>query len=225
MAPGADRDRAGREPPPRSSDLPAPTAGPGPVSLPATPGPDKAFQELRDTVSWHHPHTPPTAARALALSRALSGGSPAWGIKGNTQGRSREAAGKPQWEPVCRDRDGAGNTHTLFGPSTEETEAQGGQAKPEEGAGTPRAWVGDRSGVLPHTDQAKDAKDGGGEDDQEVDEGQQDHGDGDVADPAEVLPLEQHLLDGPAHLAAETGQGLTLRPRSQAPPGPLSPQA
>lgn len=54
--------------------------------------------------------------------------------------------------------------------------------------------------MLPPTNQAKDAENGGGKDHEEVDEGQQDHGNGDVADPAEVFPLEQHLLDGPTHL-------------------------
>ena len=74
----------------------------------------------------------------------------------------------------------------------------------------------DRSRVLPRTNHAEDAEDGGGEDDQEVDEGQQDHGNGDMADPAEVLPLEQHLLDGPAHLG--TGTGCHTAPLE---PGPI----
>ena len=45
------------------------------------------------------------------------------------------------------------------------------------------------------TDDAKDAQDVGGKDDQHVDEGEQRYGNGDVARPVERLVGEQHLLE------------------------------
>lgn len=50
------------------------------------------------------------------------------------------------------------------------------------------------------TDESKDVPDGGDEDDQGVGAGQQDHGDGNVADPAEVLGGAQEVVDRGADL-------------------------
>ena len=50
------------------------------------------------------------------------------------------------------------------------------------------------------TDDAEDAQDVGGEDDQQVDEGEEHHCDGGVPQPVEGLGGEQHLLDGSPHL-------------------------
>lgn len=50
------------------------------------------------------------------------------------------------------------------------------------------------------TDEAKDVPDGGDEDDQGVGASQQDHGDDDVADPAEVLGGAQEVVDRGADL-------------------------
>lgn len=47
----------------------------------------------------------------------------------------------------------------------------------------------------PLTDEAEDVPDGGDEDDQGVGAGEQDHGDNDVADPAEVLGGAQEVVD------------------------------
>lgn len=80
-------------------------------------------------------------------------------------------------------------------------------------------WGDGDGAALPLTDQPEDAEDGGSKNDQEVDEGQQDHGDGDVADPAEVLALEQHLLDSTAHLGTGTG---TCHTPSSEPPHPCT---
>lgn len=50
------------------------------------------------------------------------------------------------------------------------------------------------------TDESKDVPDGGDEDDQGIGAGQQDHGDDNVADPAEVLGGAQEVVDGGADL-------------------------
>ena len=57
------------------------------------------------------------------------------------------------------------------------------------------------------TNDPEDAQDVGGEDDEHVDAGEEDGGDGDVPQPAEGRIGKEHLLDGPAHLriTAETG--------------------
>lgn len=50
------------------------------------------------------------------------------------------------------------------------------------------------------TDNSEDAEDVRCKDDEHVDEGEEDDGDDDVADPVECLVGEDHLLNGPAHL-------------------------
>ncbi len=50
------------------------------------------------------------------------------------------------------------------------------------------------------TNDAKDAQDVRREDDQHIDEGQENDGDGDVSDPVEGLVREYHLLNGSSHL-------------------------
>lgn len=50
------------------------------------------------------------------------------------------------------------------------------------------------------TNQTKDAQDGGGKNDKQVNRCQQHSSDDDVPNPAEVLVLKQHLLNGATHL-------------------------
>lgn len=50
------------------------------------------------------------------------------------------------------------------------------------------------------TNDAKDAQDVGSEDDQHIDEGQENNGDGNVSDPVEGFIREHHLLNGSSHL-------------------------
>lgn len=50
------------------------------------------------------------------------------------------------------------------------------------------------------TNDPEDAQDVGGEDDEQVDEGEQDEGDGDVTRPVEGLVGKHHLLDRSPHL-------------------------
>lgn len=88
VAPGADRDRVGRGLPPCSSALPVPLPGqvlstPTPSLPPVSPG--KAFQEPRDAVCWHCPHTPGTE---LSAER----GEPGWGDQGKHAGEEQVPA-------------------------------------------------------------------------------------------------------------------------------------
>lgn len=60
-----------------------------------------------------------------------------------------------------------------------------------------------------HTYDPKDAQDVGGKDDQQVDESEQNEGNGDVAGPVKSLVGEHHLLDCSPYLAITNKPMLT----------------
>lgn len=70
------------------------------------------------------------------------------------------------------------------------------------------------------TDDPEDAQDVGGEDDQEVDTGEQADGDERVPQPAELPALKHHLLDGTAHLGGRPAVSAIGPP----PPAGLAPR-
>lgn len=66
------------------------------------------------------------------------------------------------------------------------------------------------------TNDPKDAEDVGGEDNQQVDDGEQTSGDGNVPWPPERLVGEEHLLDGSTHLRGEPQRSHDLTNQSSA---------
>ena len=70
------------------------------------------------------------------------------------------------------------------------------------------------TGRLKPTNDPKDAQDVGGKDDQQVDEREQDDGDGDVARPVEGLVGKHHLLNSSPDLFRGKGHFQSLQDES-----------